>query len=49
MPKCRKCDDTGVIVYTKPAPSPPYPPGVFLDYGIICSHDDKQHEDPNYV
>lgn len=35
-PKCKDCMDTGWLIYEKPAPSPPYAEGKFLEYGVYC-------------
>lgn len=48
---CPKCDNKGWLLYQKPAPSPPYKQGMFLDYGVRCdacygaSRDRKRTED----
>jgi hypothetical protein len=38
---CKDCSDTGWLLYTKPAPSPPYLESKTLDYGVYCNLCDK--------
>jgi hypothetical protein len=33
---CPKCEGKYWLLYQKPAPSPPYKEGTFLDYGVRC-------------
>lgn len=40
--KCLKCKDTGWILFKRDAPSPPYIPGQFLEYGVRCDCDDDE-------
>jgi hypothetical protein len=43
--KCEKCQDVGMVIFEKEAPSPPYKKGSTLTHGVPCTCTIRRNKD----